>query len=374
MNSRARVAVVTFTVIILAGCSGASQSNLAPSTAPSGAAFSTATYTYVDLGPGPNGKDAYGYGESLKAQAGAYFDHTISCGKDCSAKVYYPLAWSGPGSSPVVLLPQFYVEGWAYGAGGSLIVGTLITNDGGYFGFPHAALWQGSSHTFTDLNPAGSCGSCQPGSNAYGTNGTFIAGSGGSPEHALLWKLGQLNTPVDLNPAGAAFSAAYAVNGTTQAGYAFSSTSNSYHAVVWYGTAASAVDLTPSTLSSAYATGLGYKSEVGCGTPVGTTVTHALLWHGTAASMVDLQPSGFTDSCARAAHGNVQVGYGHFSGMNALHALLWKGSAKSAVDLQQHLPNTFTSSEAYAIDTAGAILGSAYSTSTASWHAVVWVP
>jgi uncharacterized membrane protein len=235
-------------------------------------------------------------------------------------------------------------------------------------------LWQGSSHTFTDLNPAGSCGSCQPGSNAYGTNGTFIAGSGGSPEHALLWKVGQLNTPVDLNPAGAAFSAAYAVNGTTQAGYAFSSTSNSYHAVVWYGTAASAVDLTPSTLSSAYATGLGYRSEVGCGTPVGMTVSHALLWRGTAASMIDLQPSGFTDSCARAAHGNVQAGYGHFSGTNALHALLWKDSAKSAVDLQQYLPNTFTSSEAYAIDSAGAILGSAYSTSTASWHAVVWVP
>src|ERR1700736_4683722 len=33
-------------------------------TVPSGAAFPTTTYTYVDLGPGPNGKDAYGYGES----------------------------------------------------------------------------------------------------------------------------------------------------------------------------------------------------------------------------------------------------------------------------------------------------------------------
>jgi uncharacterized membrane protein len=88
--------------------------------------------------------------------------------------------------------------------------------------------------------------------------------------------------------------------------------------------------------------------------------------------MIDLQPSGFTDSCARAAHGNVQVGYGHFSG--TLHALLWKGSAKTAVDLQQYLPSTFTSSEAYAIDAAGKILGSAYTTSTAKWHAVVWVP
>jgi hypothetical protein len=54
--------------------------------------------------------------------------------------------------------------------------------------------------------------------------------------------------------------------------------------------------------------------------------------------------------------------------------LLWKGGANTAVDLQQYLPNTFTSSEAYAIDAAGDILGSAYSTTTASWHAVVWVP
>ena len=331
-------------------------------------------YNYADLGPGPNGRDAYGYGASPGAQAGAYFDHTISCGKACSAKIYYPLAWSGPGSSPVVLLPQFYAEGWAYGAGGSLIVGTLITNNGGYFGYPHAALWQGASHTFTDLNPNGSCGSCSPGSNAYDTNGTYIAGSGGSPQHALLWKLGQLNAPVDLNPAGSAYSEAYVVRGTAQAGYAFSSATNSSHAVLWHGTASSAVDLTPSSLSSAYATGLGNLSQVGCGIRVGMSVLHALLWHGTAASMIDLHPAGFTDSCARAAHLNVEVGYGHVSGTGALHALLWTGNKKSAVDLQQFLPITFTSSEAYAIDSAGDIFGSAYSTSTATWHAVMWTP
>ena len=152
MNSRIGVAALAFIAIILAGCSGAPQSNLTPATKAGSAASATTTFTYVDLGPGPNGKDAYGYGESPTAQGGTYFDHTISCGKACSAKVYYPLAWPGFGS-PVVLLPNYYVEGWAYGAGGTLIAGTLITNDGGYFGYQHAALWQGSSHTFTDLNP-----------------------------------------------------------------------------------------------------------------------------------------------------------------------------------------------------------------------------
>ena len=368
------VAVVAFTALILTACSGTPQSNFAPTSVSNPAGRAKPAYTYVDLGPGPNGKDAYGYAESASAQAGTYFDHTISCGKDCSAKVYYPLAWTGPGSKPTVILPTFYVEGWAYGAGGSAIVGTLITNDGGYFGYNHAALWQGPTYKFTDLNPSGSCGSCAPGSNAYGTNGSFIAGSGGSPEHALLWKIGQLKTPVDLNPAGFAYSEAYATSGTAQVGYAYSNATSSDHAILWNGTAASAVDLTPSTLSSAYATALGYKSEVGCGTPTGMSAAHALLWRGTAASMVDLHPSGFADSCARSAHANVQVGYGHLIGSNALHALLWKGSAKSIVDLQQYLPNTFSSSEAYAIDSAGAILGSAYSTSTASWHAVMWTP
>jgi uncharacterized membrane protein len=127
-------------------------------------------------------------------------------------------------------------------------------------------------------------------------------------------------------------------------------------------------------MSSAYATGLGYRSEVGCGTPVGVSVTHALLWRGTAATMKDLQPAGFSDSCARAAQGKTQVGYGHITSSGALHALLWTGSAGSVIDLQQYLPTTFTSSEAYAIDASGEILGSAYSTSTVSWHAVLWHP
>ena len=43
---------------------------------PATAVFAT-TYTYADLGPGPNGKDADGYGLSANAQGGSYFDHTI---------------------------------------------------------------------------------------------------------------------------------------------------------------------------------------------------------------------------------------------------------------------------------------------------------
>ena len=337
-------------------------------------AAASTTYTFVDLGAGPNGKDAYGYSASANAQVGTYFFKTYSCGKDCSGKWYDAVVWTGPGSTPVDITPPNYTFGWAYGAAGALIVGTEVTNNGGYFGYPHAVVWKGSTHQYQDINPNGNCGSCSPGSHAYGTDGKFIVGSGGSFLHALLWNVAQLTSPVDLNPSGYAESEAYAVHGGMQVGYAYSSATQTYHAMLWHGSAASAIDLTPSTVTTAYATGLGNTTEVGAGVLVNSTVNHAFLWHGTAASLVDLHPSGFNDSIARATRGGIQVGYGHITGTNVLHALLWKGNARSVVDLQQLAPTTISSSQAYAIDPSGDILGAALSTTTNTWHAVMWVP
>ena len=81
-----------------------------------------------------------------------------------------------------------------------------------------------------------------------------------------------------------------------------------------------------------------------------------------------------SSSGASSRTSTVYFGYGHVAGSGAMHALLWTGKASTAVGLQQYLPNTFTSSEAYAIDKAGTILGSAYSTTTGSFHAVEWIP
>ena len=227
---------------------------------------------------------------------------------------------------------------------------------------------------FEDINPSGNCGSCSPGSNAYGTDGLYVVGSGGASPHAYVWNIAQLNSPVDLNPSGYSDSEAYAVHAGVQVGYAYSSSTRTNHAMLWRGTAASAVDLTPSTVSSAYATGLGNSIEVGVGVLVNSSADHAFLWHGTAASLVDLNPAGFTQSVARATRGGIEVGYGYMTGTNALHALLWKGSARSAVDLEQFVPPTISSSQAYAIDPKGDIIGAAFSTTTNTWHAVMWVP
>lgn len=346
---------------------------LACSLLTSGAAAAT-SYTFVDLGAGPNGKNAYGYGASSSAQVGTYLNRTYSCGKACTGKVYDAVAWAGPGSTPVDITPPNYTMGWAYGAAGKFVVGTLLTNNGGYFGYPHAVVWKGSSHQYADINPTGNCGSCAPGSNAYGTDGSYIVGSGGPSQHALLWSMAQLTSPIDLNPNGYYASEAYAVHAGMEVGYAYSSNTLTAHAMLWRGTAASAIDLTPPTVTSAYATGLGNSIQVGFGVLADSSVDHALLWRGTAASLVDIHPTGFNDSFARATRGGIEVGYGHVTGSNALHALLWKGSARSVIDLQQFAPATISSSQAYAIDPSGDIIGAAVSTSTNTWNAVMWVP
>ena len=350
-----------------------SAATLACALMASSAAAAT-TYTFVDIGAGPNGKDAYAYGASSGAQVGTYLFKTYSCGKACTGKWYDAVVWTGPGSTPVDITPPNYTFGWAYGSAGNLIVGTEVTNNGGYFGYPHAVVWKGLTHQYKDINPNGNCGSCSPGSNAYGTDGKYIVGSGGSGLHALLWNVAQLSSPVDLNPNGYYSSEAYAVHAGMQVGYAYSSSTNTYHAMLWRGTAASAIDLTPSTVNSAFATGLGNTIQVGAGMLVNSSFNHAFLWRGTAASLVDLHPSGFNDSFARATRGGIEVGYGHVTGTNALHALLWKGTARSAVDLQQFAPSTVSGSQAYAIDPSGDIIGAAFNTTTNTWNAVMWVP
>src|SRR5579864_4549388 len=115
------------------------------------------TYTFVDLGPAPNGHSAYAYGANKTNQAGAYAYTTISCGKDCSSTLYHALAWSGSGSTPIDINPPIinFAESWVYGGAGSILVGTGLTDNGGYLGYPHAMLWRGSTFKWKDIHPTG---------------------------------------------------------------------------------------------------------------------------------------------------------------------------------------------------------------------------
>ena len=326
------------------------------------------TYTFVDLGPAPNGHSAYAYGANKTHQAGAYAYTTISCGKDCSSTLYHALAWSGSGSTPVDINPPIinFAESWVYGGSGNLLVGTGLTDNGGYLGYPHAMIWHGSTFTWKDINPAGDSFS-----DAYATNGSSIVGDGNG--HALLWLLTNLSNPTDLHP-GPAYSSsvAYGINGTRQVGSALTnSTTPARHAILWNGTAASAIDLTPAGSPGADGYGIDSSHEVGCGVIPPATSEHALLWKGSAASVIDLNPATFLSSCARAVRLGVEAGYGETSGRYT-HALVWNGTAASAFDLQTTMPATgYFGSEAFGIDAAGNIIGAAWATS--GWHGAMWI-
>jgi hypothetical protein len=230
----------------------------------------------------------------------------------------------------------------------------------------HAEVWTKSS--YADLNPNGFLASF-----ASGTDGTHQVGAGGiNSYHALLWN-GSAATYVDLNPSGFTTSYAYGVSGTQQVGRGIVPNGNNYyHALLWAGSAASYMDLNPSgfTESAAFATNGAQEVGDGYGSATGNN-EHALLWNGSAASALDLNPSGFTVSYAYGTSGVQQVGYGYISTPtgNFNHALLWGGSANSYVDLQ---PTAFT--ESFAYGTSGAQqVGDGYGSITGQKeHALLW--
>ena len=95
---------------------------------------------------------------------------------------------------------------------------------------------------------------------------------------------------MNLNPTGFTSSLAYATNGTQQGGYAYDSAARpSRHAMLWFGTPASALDLTSApwfdteirALSATAQAGSGYETQF---TNVWPPVKHALVWSGSSAN------------------------------------------------------------------------------------------
>jgi hypothetical protein len=268
----------------------------------------------------------------------------------------HAIIWTAPFGQIVDLNPSnitYYSSG----------LGTDGANQVGYGGgsgtnqVSHALLWSGTAASAVDLNPSllGSFTS----SYAYSVSGNQQAGYGfgaatGGNNHALLWT-GTAASAVDLNPGGAVDSEALANNNGQQVGYA---DAPNRHAILWSGTAASAVDLNPTGITSSTAYGIGGGQQVGQGD------NHAFLWTSSAASAIDLNPTGFNYSKAVSTNGTEQVGYGFGSFTNGYNALFWSGSADSFVNLQSYLPatDTWTSSQAFSVDSAGHIYGIANGT------------
>jgi len=134
-----------------------------------------------------------------------------------------------------------------------------------------------------------------------------------------------------------------------------------------------AVILHPTGFDESAALGVSGGQQVGYGVTLDGEV-HALLWSGTAESVVDLHPTGFTSSEGYGTCSGQQVGYGRGKATGGkYHALLWSGTAESVLDLHSFLPAGYIYSWAYDIDSAGNIVGCAW-TSAGAGHAVLWVP
>lgn len=222
---------------------------------------------------------------------------------------------------------------------------------------------QPTFYTAIDLNPNGVSDS-----EGHGISGGSQAGFGTpvNTYHALLWK-GSAGSMQDLNP-GFLQSQAYGISGGQVVGWGTVQTpaGNRDHAVMW-GSDGVVVDLDPLQVenpqyiygSQARATSGAQQVGYVCCFP---GASHAALWSGSAASFVDLHPAGFYDSYAYGVSGGQQVGWGSSVTANYPHALLWNGSAASVVDLN---PNGFTQSYGYGIS-GGEQVGQA------DCHAVLW--
>lgn len=201
-------------------------------------------------------------------------DQFVGSASNNPGSAYSPLAylWLNGGAMRVQLHPGLpYQLSEALGVGGGQQVGYVYygfyCSECGRYIFEHAALWSGSSASFTLLHMA-----------------------------------------------GADQTRAFDTDGTQQVGYAFFNRPNTppYHALLWRGAGAAPIDLHPgANFSHSFATSIADGQQGGYGWGTATDdYSHALLWRGTAASVVDLNPPGFYTSTVNAVRGGIQVGNG----------------------------------------------------------------
>lgn len=276
------------------------------------------------------------------------------------------------------------IDSSATGTDGNQQVGYSYANYG-QSGFYHALLWTGTADSAVDLNPTNLAGVTVSFASATSAGQQVGYGSGvgtASSTHALLWS-GAANSAVDLNPTslGITYSIANGTDGSEQVGEGSGTvTGNNLNALLWTGTAASAVDLNPTNLTGfgySVASGVSGDQQVGHGNITLTNEQHALLWTSTAASAVDLNPTDLGviySSEAFGTNGTLQVGYGDPG--TGYEALLWNDTASSAVNLGALLPSvgTWTSSQAFTVDSAGDVFGHATGTynGVTGYFAVEW--
>ncbi len=302
-------------------------------------------------------------GSSVSAAWGAYNGWQV--GNAGGLSIQSAALWNGTPQSAIPLNTPGTSISYGLGIGGNQQVGMaagVITGDAF-----HAFLWTGSAGAYVDLNPAGYGYSA-----AYATDGTYQAGQGTSVAtvHAMMWS-GTAASAVDLHPAGYDSSHAYGTANGQQVGIGVLGGAD--HALLWSGSPTVFVDLNGSfDATAAYAMDSTYQVGSGVGASTGGAI-HALKWSGTAASVVDIHPAGFAQSIADGIGADVIAGYGSGpSTGDRIHALAWIGGL--VIDLHNFLPAGYSTSYANGADPiTGQIVGEATNALNRTM-AFMWTP
>lgn len=268
-----------------------------------------------------------------------------------------PVLWHSSSKEWINLAPGVGDSGIVFGMHGDRQAGLFNA---------HATLWSGTAQSRIDLHPAWaqlSAAHAVWGSEQVGWAGTTV-------ERAALWR-GSAASYVDLHPAGAVQSRADAVAVGHQGGaveYPHPVSGTVQHAALWSGSAASFIDLNPPGASGSFLLGMSPGQQVGA-VVYPTTALHATLWTGTPESAIDLHPIGIQSmSRAYGTCGSAQVGQVmYFTG----NAVIWFGSAQSVVNLHDFLPSgQYFQSEARAVS----FYNGQYYVAGTAWTTVGHVP
>lgn len=238
--------------------------------------------------PGPGGWAAMGTdGRSV-----------VGCGDRGGA-----VLWSGNPLRATVLAPAGSSLSVAFSVFGKCEVG--LVQMGGSVAI-HAVLWRGGAGGLVDLNPPGFDFSVARG--VYGREEVGWGFRGRGKPHALTWH-GTAASAMDINPRGFEESKAYGIWGRRVVGYGVKR-AGAKHALLWTGPSRKVVDLNPPGYAQSVCYAISGAREVGMAIRRGGRVWHAMVWFGSAASAVDLQhafagPAFGSEACAVAPNGNI---------------------------------------------------------------------
>jgi probable HAF family extracellular repeat protein len=272
-----------------------------------------------------------------------------------------PVVWDlATGTAQVIQVPAGFDLAIANGIDGDCIAGSSFSFGNG---FERAICWKLVGGVWTpEVLPSGT---------AFNTVGYAVSGEkvvGGAIDfsnHAAFWSEMDANPGadlVDLTPASG-FAIANAICGDMKVG------GDGGFAILWDGTnAGTALPTTDGVQTFIFSEALATNGTQHGGyavTDMGELT--AVVWDG--ATATTLQPAGYVFSFVRGMNSTTQVGFAMTAdGTN--HAFAWTGNA-NGVNLHQFLPAGYDHSNAYAIDAAGNIVGTATTTS-GEVHAFVW--